>query len=61
MTFRDYMTQRLNGRKWVVACQSSRLVAKGYEVFLSQKQYKAMDLEAHKAGCTGCFWGAQAA
>jgi hypothetical protein len=38
----DFMAQRFSGRKWVVARKSPRLEARGYEVFLSQKAYRAM-------------------
>lgn len=56
MTIREYMVQRLNGRKWVVARRSDRLEARGYEVFLSQSAYRAMCREAAANGCTDSFY-----
>lgn len=56
MTVRDFMVQRVNGRKWVIARQSARLVAKGYEVFLSQAAYRAICREGAAAGATDSFY-----
>ena len=50
MTMSQFMISRLNGRKWVVARQSEKLSSKGYEVFLSQKQFTALKDEARAAG-----------
>ena len=56
MTMQAYMIQQLNGRKWVVAKKSARLVARGYEVFLSEKAHRAMHVQAAKAGVVDAFW-----
>lgn len=56
MTIRDYMIQRLNGRKWVVARKSARLEARGYEVFLSQAAYIALCRDAAAKGCVDSFY-----
>ena len=42
MTVLEFMRQRFNGQKWVVARKSPRLIARGYSVFLTQKQYRAL-------------------
>jgi hypothetical protein len=59
MTFRDFMVQRFNGRKLVVARKSEQLIARGYEVFLSQRQYRELDMAAQAAGYSECFYGAR--
>jgi len=50
MTIRDYMVQRFNGRKWVVARETAKMIAKGYEVFLSQREWAALKSNAAANG-----------
>jgi hypothetical protein len=54
MTINEYLIRKLNGRKWVVARSSQRLLDRGYEVFFSQSQYKSICREASANG-VGAF------
>lgn len=50
MTMRDYLKEKLNGRKWVVARRSAKLEASGYVVFFSVKGWANVKDAARIAG-----------